>query len=146
MTRKDLKDYKFNQEWIKGRLEYIEEYKTVLTNITTTLSDMPKGSRKVEDSIAEKIATILDNVNEIAEKVVAESEKQKLILEQLNKVEQPYKLILEKHYIQGKKLVTVASEMTYNYEYTKKANQIALKKFEEIQNFPQKLLNDTIKI
>lgn len=46
MTREDLKSYKFNQEWIKGRLEYIEEYKTSLTKITTTLSDMPKRKQK----------------------------------------------------------------------------------------------------
>lgn len=42
MTRENLKDYKYNQEWIKERLEYIEEYKTSITNITTILSDMPK--------------------------------------------------------------------------------------------------------
>lgn len=42
MTREDLKDYKHNQEWIKERLEYIEELKTSITNITAVLSDMPK--------------------------------------------------------------------------------------------------------
>jgi len=46
MTREDLKNYKYNQEWIKGRLEYIEEYRTNITNITTTLSDMPKRKQK----------------------------------------------------------------------------------------------------
>ena len=90
----------------------------------------------MEDKIAEKIAIMLDNIDEMMSRIVKENEKQKAILEQLDKVEQPYKLILEKHYIQGKKLVTVASEMNYNYEYTKKANQIALKKFEKIKNFP----------
>ena len=34
MTREDLKDYKHNQEWIKERLEYIEELKSNITNIT----------------------------------------------------------------------------------------------------------------
>lgn len=47
-------------------------------------------------------------------------------------MEQPYKLILEKVYIQGKSLVTVASEMNYNYEYMKRMNGIALNKFENI--------------
>ena len=37
MTREDLKDYKNNQEWIKGRLEYIEEYKTTITIKTNML-------------------------------------------------------------------------------------------------------------
>lgn len=86
--------------------------------------------------MAEKVAKLIDTMNELLEKIVKENEKQKVILEQLDKVEQPYKLILEKVYIQGKKLVTVASEMNYNYEYTKKINQIALKKFEKINDFP----------
>ena len=46
MTREDLKDYKHNQEWIKGRLEYIEEYKTSITNITSVISDMPKRKQR----------------------------------------------------------------------------------------------------
>lgn len=132
MTRDDLKDYKHNQEWIKGRLEYIEEYKTSITNITSVISDMPRGSKEVQDSMAEKVVTLLDNVEELVSRIIKEQEKQKIILEQLDKVEQPYKLILEKEYIQGKSLVTVASEMNYTYEYIRKANGIALKKFEEV--------------
>ena len=132
MTRDDLKEYKYNQEWIKGRLEYIEEYRTSITNITSILSDMPKGSKQVQDSMAEKVATLLDNVNELMSKIIKVQDRQKEILEQLDKVEQPYRLILEKEFIQGKTLVTVASEMNYTYEYIRKANGIALKKFEEV--------------
>lgn len=42
MTRDELKEYRYNQMWITGRLEYIEGYKESITKITTTLSDMPK--------------------------------------------------------------------------------------------------------
>lgn len=42
MTREDLKDYKNNQEWIKGRIEYIKEYKTTINRLIKTVSDMPK--------------------------------------------------------------------------------------------------------
>lgn len=130
LDREDLKDYKHNQEWIKGRLEYIEEYKTSITNITSVISDMPRGSKEVQDSMAEKVVTLLDNVEELLARIIKEQEKQKLILEQLDKVEQPYKLILEKVYIQGKSLVTVASEMNYDYKYICKQHGIALNKFE----------------
>lgn len=41
MNREDLKDYKNNQEWIKDKLEYIEEQKAMLYKITATLNDMP---------------------------------------------------------------------------------------------------------
>lgn len=132
MTREDLKDYKYNQEWIKGRLEYIEEYRSTLEKITTTLSDMPKGNREVEDSMAEKIAILLDNIDEIMKVVLKESEKQKRILEQLDKVEQPYKLILEKVYIQGKSLVTVASELNYSYVHICREHGTALNKFDNM--------------
>lgn len=131
MNREDLKEYKHNQEWIKGRLEYIEEYKTTITNITSVLSDMPKGSKQVQDSMAEKITVLLDNVDDLLSKIIKAQERQKKILEQLDRVKQPYKLILEKVYIQGKSLVTVASEMKYNYEYMKRMNGIALSKFDE---------------
>ena len=58
MNKEDLKEYKYNQQWIKGRLEYIEEYKTNITNITATLSDMPNGSRQVQDNMAEKLSVL----------------------------------------------------------------------------------------
>lgn len=132
MTREDLKDYKYNQEWIKGRLEYIEEYKTNITNITSVISDMPKGSKEVQDKMAEKIATLLDNVNELLAKITKEQEKQKQILQQLDKIEQPYRLLLEKVYIQRKSLVTVASEMGYDYKHMCYKNGIALNKFDEL--------------
>lgn len=81
--------------------------------------------------MAEKITILLDNINELLEKVVIEQEKQKKIIEQLNLVDQPYKLILEKVYIQGKSLVTVASEMDYSYRDLCRKNGIALNKFEK---------------
>lgn len=136
MNRDDLKNYKYNQKWIEGRLEYLESYRESIIKITNILSDMPKGSREVQDSMAEKISILLDNINELLDKVNKENRKQKLILEQLDKVEQPYKTILELNYINGYSLVEVACELKYNYEYTKKANSIALKKFEDAKNFP----------
>lgn len=131
MNRQDLKDYKYNQEWIKGRINYIEEYKSSIEKTTTILSDMPKGTSKVQDSIAEKIATLLDSIDEMYNRILKENEKQNKILEQLDKVEQPYKLILEQVYIQGKSLVTVASELGYDYKHICKKNGIALRLFEE---------------
>lgn len=134
MNRKDLKDYKYNQEWIKGRLEYIEEYRSTINKLTTVLSDIPKGSKSIYDSEAERIAKLQDNVKDLLLYINEEQEKQKLILEQLNKVEQPYKVILEKIYICGKSIVTVASEMNYEYKYMCKQHGIALNKFDELDD------------
>lgn len=86
----------------------------------------------------------MDNINDLLEKINKENEKQKEILEQLDKVEQPYRLILEKVYIQGKNLVQTANEMNYNYEYMKRMNGIALKKFEEVTKSYWKLLSNYV--
>ena len=130
MNREELRNYRYNQIWIKSRLEYIESYKVSLTKTTAILSDMPKGSKTVQDSMAEKLAKLMDNIDILLKRISEENEKQKQILEQLEKVEQPYKLILEKVYIQGKTLVTVASEMGYDYKYMCKMHRIALEKFD----------------
>ena len=132
MNRDDLKKYKYNQKWIEGRLEYIEEYRSKITKITSTLSDMPKGNKEIQDSMAEKLAELIDSVNDILEKILEENQKQKKMLEQLEKVEHPYRLIVEKVYIQGKTLVTVASEMGYSYRDLCRKNGIALNKFDKI--------------
>lgn len=132
MTRQDLKQYKFTQEWIKGRLEYLEEYKETLVKITSTLSDMPKGSSVVQDRFAEGVATLMDSINELIDKINKQNEKQKQILEQVDKVEEPYRCILDKVYIQGKTLVTVASELHYSYREIIRKHGIALNEFDKI--------------
>ena len=69
MNRNDLKNYKHTEEWIKGRIEYIEQYKSNINRLNSILSDMPKGSKEVQDSETEKIAELLDSVDELLEKV-----------------------------------------------------------------------------
>lgn len=42
LTREDLKNYKYNQIWIKDRIEYIETQKETINRLNSILSDMPK--------------------------------------------------------------------------------------------------------
>lgn len=146
MTREDLKVYKYNQEWINERFDYIEELRTTIEKITAILDDMPKGSKKVQDSMAEKIAQLQDSLNDLLGRVVAEDQKQKQILEQLDMIEQPYKSILDKVYIQGKTLVTVASEMDYDYKYVCKQHGLALNKFDNTTKEVEKRLLNKISL
>ena len=69
MNREDLKGYRHTQEWIKGRIEYIEQYRANINKLNSALSDMPRGSRKVQDNEAEKLAILMDSVDELMEKV-----------------------------------------------------------------------------
>ena len=132
MSKEELKKYRYNQAWIRSRIEHLEEYRENIMKITTTLSDMPNGSSKVNDKIAEKIAILLDDIDDILKYTLEEEKKLRKIIEQLNEVEQPYRLILEKYYIQGKPLTMVATEMNYSYEHIKRMNGIALLRFEKV--------------
>lgn len=133
MNREDLKSYRHNQEWIKGRIEYIEQYKMSINKLNSILSDMPKGSREVQDSEAEKLAILIDSVNDLLDKVNEINKRQTQILQQLDKIKQPYKNILDKYYIQGKSLVVIAAEMGYNYEHIKRLHGIALNIFDQME-------------
>ena len=59
----------------------------------------------------------MDMFNDLMNKVLKEEEKQRQIVEQVERLEFPYKNILYKVYIQGKSLVTTASEMGYDMKY-----------------------------
>ena len=130
MNREDLKNYRYNQIWIKDQIEYIEAQKETINRLTAVLSDMPKGSRQVYDTEAEKLSKLEDSFRELMNIIVEEDKKQKRIVEEVNDIEYPFKNILFKAYIQGNSLVTVASEMKYDYKYMCKMHGIALEKFD----------------
>lgn len=78
------------------------------------------------------MAKLEDCFSELMIDVVEEQNKQKSIVEKIKEVEQPFRNILFEVYIQGKSLVTVASEMNYDYKHICYKNGIALKKFDEL--------------
>ena len=132
MNREELKNYKYNQIWIKDQMNYIEAQKETINRLNSTLSDMPKGSKKVNDTEAESISKLMDSFNEMTKIIIQEEEKQKKIVERINKIEFPYRNILFKVSIQGKSLVTVASELNYSYVHVCREHGIALNKFDEM--------------
>lgn len=42
MNRQDLKDYRYNEIYIKRRIEYLREFRATIDNISVLVSDMPK--------------------------------------------------------------------------------------------------------
>ena len=77
-------------------MNYIETQKETINRLNSTLSDMPKGSRKVNDTEAENISKLMDSFDKMMKIIIQEEEKQKKIVEQINKIEFPYRNILFK--------------------------------------------------
>lgn len=132
MNREDLKDYKYTQMWIKDQTEYIETQKETINRLNSIISDMPRGSKVAYDTEAEKLSELMDKFDELMNTIIEEKKKQERIVEKVNKIEFPYRNILYKVYIQGKSLVTVASEMNYSYVHICREHGIALNKFDDM--------------
>lgn len=129
MTREDLKKYRGNKLWIDDQIDLYKEMKQHAEGLKAVVLDgMPKAHNKPNYAIE----NLIDKYNFILEILAKEQEKLNNIILQLKEVEEPYRTILAKYYVQGKTLVKVADEMNYNYEYVKRMNGIALNKFDEL--------------
>ena len=129
MTRENLKKYRGNKLWIEEQIELYTEMKQRAEGLKAVMLDgMPKAQNKPNYAIE----NLIDKYDFILEILAKDQEKLNNIILQLKEVEEPYRTILTKYYVQGKTLVRVADEMNYNYEYVKRMNGIALNKFDEL--------------
>ena len=129
MTREDLKKYRENKLWIDSQMELYKEMKQRAEGLKAVVLDgMPKAKNKPNYAIE----NLIDKYDYIIKILTEEQEKLNQITLQLKEVEESYRTILTKYYVQGKTLVRVADEMNYNYEYVKRMNGIALNKFDEL--------------
>lgn len=131
-SKKELKDYIYDKKWVDERLEDIKERRGLIDKITHTLSDMPKGSPKVQDGQAESLVDLIDLTNEMENYLKELRIKQINIENKINKLSQPYKNILYFRYIRGYNLTEVANEIEAEYDYTRKLHGAALIKYAQL--------------
>lgn len=130
-AKKELYSYLHSKKLEERKLEQIEEQKTKLTKITSILSDMPKGTPD-HDKMSKNIAILLDLISEHIKIMEDEEENLIRITKKINKVEQPYRNILELRFVKGMKVVEVSVELDRDYRYTKKLIKKSIKKYAEI--------------
>lgn len=129
MNREDLKNYKYNQNWIKRQLEKYEEQKAIVYNISQNLDGMPKAKNKPNYSL-ENLMDQYDKILEILEK---DQEKQNEIILQIRRLEEPYRTILTDKYILGMSLEEISVEIGYAYENVCRMHGTALNKFDNLE-------------
>ena len=124
MTREDLIKFKNSQMWIKARIGFCEEQIKSIGRLSSILSDMPKGSRIINDTEADSLSELLDQINELETEIknstIALEGK---IKRQLEKLDPKYGLLLYNHYILGYSIKKIAREILHHelkYTYTLK--------------------------
>ena len=134
MTREDLIYFNITQKWTKARIKFLEEQIKTIGKLNSVLSDMPKGSRKVEDNEAESLAKLLDQINELEAQIRNTTmEMEGKIKAQLELLEPKYGLLLYHHFILGYSINKIARDVLhYDIKYTYKLKEQALKEFDSI--------------
>ena len=135
MTRDDLIRFNINQKWIKARINFCENQIETIGRLNSVLSDMPKGSRSVQDSEVESLVKLLDQINLLKEEIRNSTiEMENKIKSQLDLLEPKYGLLLYHHYILGNSIKYIAKEVLhYREKYVYDLKKEALEKFDELQ-------------
>lgn len=131
-TKRELGAYLQDKKLLKEKEDDLEELITRATKITTELSDMPKGTPKLQDKMAELASQIVDMKNEKYGQIIKMYKTKKQIEDKIDLLEQPYRNILYFKYIKGKNLTEVANVIGYNYKWTCEMHGYALKKYKEL--------------
>jgi len=134
MTSEDLIKFSTGQQWRKARIKFYEEQKETINRLSSVLSDMPKGSKKVYDNEAESLTVLLDKINGLIKEIESETGNQEPeIRKQLDKLDSKSGLILYHYYVLGDSMNYIAREVIHNEKkYTYKLRDQALKEFDKL--------------
>lgn len=128
MNREDLKNYRYNQQWLDEQIEKYEEMKEKVYNLGQVIDGMPKPQNKPNYTLED----LMDKFNELLEIFYINQAKQNEIVQQLGLIEPLYRNILYFRYIKGLGLEQISAEIGYSYYKTCRLNGEALQKFDEL--------------
>lgn len=130
-VKQELKEYIDNKRYLEQKQDEIKRLEELLTKVTTTYSDLPKGgSGGKEELIIKKI----DLETETYKYLIELMEKKALIERTLHKLEPLHRNILDFLYIQGKTLVEFASNVGYSYRQAIRLLKDAYREYAEVRN------------
>ncbi len=128
MTAKEyLSQAKYLDEQINNKIRQLSILNDMATKVTTTYSDMPRGSNQNisrQDSIVTKI---IDFQNEINQEVDALVDLKKEIYEKIQQVSNPeYRTVLERRYLCLETWEQIAVDMSYSIQHIHRLHSSAL--------------------
>ena len=119
MSAKDeLSQYKFKAKRVQEALEEYEKYLDRATKVTAMMDENPAKTNMNSDKVGNNAAIMADLNNEYKERWV-EAERRRLeLVDNINKLKEPYRTILIERYIHDKNFENIAVELGYSYDRT----------------------------
>ena len=133
MSAKDeLSQYKFKAKRVQEALEEYEKYLDRATKVTAMMDENPAKTNMNSDKVGNNAAIMADLNNEYKERWV-EAERRRLeLVDNINKLKEPYRTILIERYIHDKNFENIAVELGYSYDRTIHLHGEALQEFDKI--------------
>lgn len=128
MTKAELNEF----YWIKRNIGQLEikllELETEATKITTRLTHEPKGSRKIEDPLAEIVSSIVTTQEEINHKLKKLYDLMRDIETALEVLTPREAYLIRSRYLELKSWENICVEMSYSWKHVHRIHSTALKK------------------
>lgn len=133
-AKEELLQYKYAREKVEETLEEYQKYKDRAEKMTSIISDVPRGTSS-SDKVADNAVEMADLSAEY-EKRWLEAENKKLEIEKnIDLVEEPYRILLHKRYVEGKTLEEISTLMNYSFDRVRHMHGEALLKYEKLAHF-----------
>lgn len=131
-AKEELSQYKFKAKRVQEALEEYEKYLDRATKVTAMMDENPAKTNTNSDKVGNNAAIMADLNNEYKERWV-EAERRRLeLVDNINKLKEPYRTILIERYIHDKNFENIAVELGYSYDRTIHLHGEALQEFEKV--------------
>lgn len=132
ITKIELEDFNKDADYIQSRKQRIMYLLEQTQKITSTLSNMPRGTSAMQDKMAENLVKMMDMQNEVLDALVERERRLNEIVSEIEKLDSKYRNVVYLHYIENKTWEQVADTMNYERDYVCRLNGIALEKLKRV--------------
>ena len=133
VNRFDLFNYRNNKNFVEDRLEDIVRRRQKLESISVRYEEATSGTRKVNDSMAEGLTSLVDEEKELLSQYKELNDRLNELKQSVERIENTtYRNILYGLYLGEKRktLTEISNELQYEYKYTSKLHKKALDEYD----------------
>lgn len=132
ITKIELENFSKDADYIQIRKQRIMDLLEQTQKITSTLSNMARGTSIIQDKMAENLVKMMDMQNEVLDALTERERRLHEIESEIEKLDSKYRNVVYLHYIENKTWEQVADTMHYERDYVCRLNGIALEKLKRV--------------
>lgn len=131
-AKKELNSYKYNLILFDNKLDEISRMQELGEKITTVFSHGGRNTSMHGDKVGDAGTTVAQLKNELIKTTNDLANSFEIINRKIQSMEQPYRTILDKIYIQDKTLVEVSAKIGYSYKQSKRKLKEAINLYKDV--------------